>query len=256
MTLHRFALLIGLMFAAMRAPGEPSPSSYSLSAGPAVEIQPTYPGAKTQRTFVLPDVEGEYHDWLYISGTDLLGVYAYNHGGTKAGAAIEYDFTERLARDDAHLEHLGDVSTTPRFKLFYEPQLAPWLAGGIEVATDIGGHHEGTVAAAHVALLLPLTARGFVSVGPGVTWNDSAYMQTFFGVSAEQNLVSGLPVYSARAGLSDLHGELLAGYQLSSRWTVVLDVTQAYLVRDAAHSPFTEAHAQTTWLGTILYRWR
>jgi hypothetical protein len=58
----------------------PEPATF-LSLGPAVEITPTYPGAKTSRTFVLPDVEGQYDNWLYVSATDLLGVYAYNHAG-------------------------------------------------------------------------------------------------------------------------------------------------------------------------------
>src|SRR5580658_452451 len=78
---------------------EDAASSYSLAFGPAVEITPSYPGARSQRTFALPDIEAQYHDWLYISGTDLLGVYAYNHDNTQAGAAIEWDFTERLAKD-------------------------------------------------------------------------------------------------------------------------------------------------------------
>jgi MipA family protein len=229
---------------------------WSLSLGPAVEITPAFPGASASRTFALPDVEAQYQDWLYVSGTDLLGVYAYNHADTKAGAAIEWDFTERLEKDSAHLAHLGDVHTTPRFKLFFDPRLEPWLSGGVEVATDIGGHDEGTLAQAHVEVLLPLGTRGFVSMGPGLTWSDSRYMRTFFGVSAAQSALSGLPVYEAHAGISDLHGEAVAEYQLSSRWALGLDVVVAHLANDAAHSPFVESRAQTTWLASILYRWR
>jgi|HubBroStandDraft_1064217.scaffolds.fasta_scaffold00661_16 outer membrane protein len=235
---------------------EDAASSYSLAFGPAVEITPSYPGARSQRTFALPDIEAQYHDWLYISGTDLLGVYAYNHDNTQAGAAIEWDFTERLAKDSALLSHLGDVSTTPRFKLFFEPRLAAWLSGGVEAATDIGGHDEGTVAQAHVELLLPLTARGFVSLGPGVSWSDRRYMRAFFAVSAAQSALSGLPEYQAHAGVSDVYAEAIAGYQLSRRWALGLDVTVAHLQNDAAHSPFTAARAQTTWLGSLLYTFR
>jgi MipA family protein len=226
-----------------------------LSVGPAVQVQPKYPGASSSRTFLLPDVEGQYHNWLYVSATDLIGVYAYNHQGDKAGAAIEYDFSERLARDSPSFTHLGDVSTTPRLKLFIEQRIA-MFSGGARVATDIGGHDEGTVAQAYLNLLLPLTAHGFVTVGPGLTWSDSRYMSAFYGVSASQSEVSGLPQFQAHPGISDVYGELVAGYEISSRWAVGLDLTVARLQGDAADSPFTSARTQTTWLASILYKFK
>jgi outer membrane protein len=226
-----------------------------LSAGPAVMVTPTYPGAKTQRTFALPDLEGQYHNWLYISGTDLLGVYAYNHRGDKAGAAITYDFTERLQNDSRQLGPLKDVEPTPRLKLFIEQRLAMFV-GGLRAATDIGGHGEGTVAQAYVNLLLPLSAHGFVTLGPGVTWSDRHYMNAFYSVTAVQSEISGLPPFQAHPGISDVYGELVAGYELSSRWALALDVTFARLHGDAADSPFTLARAQSTWFASVLYKIR
>jgi outer membrane protein len=231
----------------------PEPPPTFLYAGPAVMITPSYPGANTQRTFGLPDFEGQYDNWLYISGTDLIGVYAYNHEGNKAGAAITYDFTERLQNDSRQLGPLRDVEPTARLKLFIEQRLA-MFAGGLRVATDIGGHDEGTVAQAYLNLLLPLSARGFVTLGPGVTWSDSRYMNAFFSVTEEQSAITGLPQFQAHPGISDIYGELVGGYEFSSRWSVALDVTYAHLHGDAAESPFTLSHAQTTWLISILYR--
>jgi MipA family protein len=248
-------LVLMVVLPAGRA-AESGGDDWSLSLGPAIEITPAYPGAAASRTFALPDVEAQYHDWLYISGTDLLGVYAYNHDDSKAGAAIEWDFTERLEKDSAHLAHLGDVPSTPRFKLFFDPRLMPWLSGGIEVATDIGGHDEGTLGLAHMELLLPLGSRGFVTLGPGLTWSDSRYMRAFFSVSPAQSALSGLPVFEARAGVSDVYAEAVAGYRLSSRWSLGVDVIVAHLENDAAHSPFVESRSQTTWLASLLYRIR
>ncbi len=226
-----------------------------LSVGPALEITPSYPGARTQRTFALPDVEGQYHNWLYISGTDLIGVYAWNHGGSKAGAAITYDFTERLQNDSRQLGPLPDVEPTTRFKLFIEQRMAMFVPGA-RVATDIGGHDEGTIAQAYLNLLLPLTARGFITLGPGFTWSDRHYMRAFFGVTPSQSGVSGLPQFEAHPGISDLYAELTAGYEFSSRWAAGLDVIRAQLRGDAAASPFTQERAQTTWMVSVLYKIR
>jgi MipA family protein len=251
------SLLLIAVVPASVAVAQTTPSApFSLSVGPAVEITPEYPGARAQRTFALPDVELQYHNWLYVSGTDLIGVYAYNHGGTKAGAAIEWDFTERLQRDNPHFAGLGDVATTPRLKVFFQPQLQPWLAGGVLAATDIGGHNEGTVAQAYLNLQLPLTSRGYFTLGPGVTWSDTEYMRAFYGVTSEQSTISGFPVFEAHAGVSDVYVETSAGYAISSRWSVGIDVTAAYLQGDAAKSPFTESRHQITWLAAVLYKLR
>ncbi len=233
----------------------PEPPATFLSVGPAVAITPSYPGARTQRTFALPDIEGQYHNWLYINGTDLLGVYAWNHGGSKAGAAITYDFTERLQNDSRQLGPLRDVEPTTRFKLFIEQRVA-MFAPGARITTDIGGHDEGTVAQAYLDLLLPLTAHGFLTVGPGFTWSDRRYMRAFYSVSQTQSEVSGLPQYQARPGISDFYAELTAGCEFSSRWAAAVDVIRAQLRGDAAASPFTAQRAQTTWMVSILYKIR
>jgi hypothetical protein len=53
--------LLGLCAAAAPADttGPPEPATF-LSLGPAVEVTPIYPGAKSSRTFALPDVEAQY----------------------------------------------------------------------------------------------------------------------------------------------------------------------------------------------------
>jgi outer membrane scaffolding protein for murein synthesis (MipA/OmpV family) len=39
-----------------------------------------------------------------------------------------------------------------------------------------------------------------LSAGPGITWADDDYMQTFFGVTPGQAAASALPAYEARGG--------------------------------------------------------
>jgi MipA family protein len=246
-------LCAGAFGPAAQAAEVPEEPPTFLSVGPAVQVTPAYPGGKETRTFLLPDIEGQYDNWLYISATDLLGVYAYNHGGDKLGAALEYDFTERLEKDSPRFTDFGDVSTTMRLKLFAEKRLAMFSIGA-NVATDVGGHDLGTVAQGHVALLLPLTSHGFVSIGPGLTWSDAQYMRAFYGVSAQQSSVSGLPQFHAGSGISDIYLEAVAGYDISSRWSVTVDAIAAHLHGDAADSPLTETNSQVSVLASIIYK--
>ena len=246
-------LCAGALVPVAQAEEVPEQPATFLSVGPAVQVTPAFPGGKESRTFALPDIEAQYDNWLYISATDLLGVYAYNHGGDKLGAALEYDFTERLERDSPRFADFGDVSTTMRLKLFAEKRIAMFSIGA-NIATDVGGHDLGTVAQAHVALLLPLTSHGFVSVGPGLTWSDTQYMRAFYGVSAYQSTVSGLPQYDAASGISDIYLEAVAGYDISSRWSVTVDAIAARLQHDAADSPITETRSQVSVLASVIYK--
>ena len=95
--------------------------------------------------------------------------------------------------------------------------------------TDIGGHEEGTQAQAYLNLLLPLGTHGFVTLGPGLTWADHRHMDAFFGVSAAQSEISGLSQFQPRQGICDVYGELVSGYEISSRWSAGLDLTYAHL---------------------------
>jgi outer membrane scaffolding protein for murein synthesis (MipA/OmpV family) len=248
------AVSIALLSGAARADVSEPPASY-LQVGPGVYVQPAYPGANFRRSFFLPDIEAQYHNWLYVSATDLLGVYVYNHAGTQLGAALEWDFTERRASDSPAFAKLGDVPTTPRLKVFARTRIA-MFSGGVNVATDVGGHGEGTLAQAHVELLLPLTSHGFLSIGPGVIWSDSKYMAVFYGVTAEQSTLSGLPQFDAGSGVSQVYAELFADYQISSRWSLALDAVVGHLEHGAAHSPFTSQLRQSTILASLLYRIR
>ena len=138
---------------------------------------------------------------------------------------------------------------------------APSIASQICSVAELGDEarallKDDPAPQAYLNLLLPLTSHGFLTIGPGVTWSDQHYMRAFYSVSAEQSELSGLPQFEARRGISDIYGELVAGYEISSRWAVGLDAVYARLQGDAADSPFTESRAQTSWFASILYKFK
>ena len=226
-----------------------------LSLGPGLYLTPVHPGARSTRSVWVPFVDAEYAGRLYSSASDVLGVYAYKTASVQAGAAVEYDFTERLARDDERFRNLRDLHETPRFKLFASRTIS-FVTGDANIATDMAGRGEGTLAQANLWATVPFSKKFMLSVGPGLTWADTRYMQSFFGISKAQSAVSPFAVYASRAGVVDFHWNGLETFEISSRWSVGASQYMARLHGTAGESPVTAGRTQNSILAWIAYRVR
>ena len=226
---------------------------YQLAVGPGIYSAPSFPGARRSRDLLFPFVDAEYANWLYTSASDILGVYALKTTNTQAGAAVEYDLTERLAREDARLRALPDVKETPRFKLFGS-QTVGAVTADVNVAKDIAGRGQGTLGQANLWLTVAFDPTFSVSVGPGLTWADAQYMRTFYTVTPEEAAGSPLSAFATRAGVADAHLNGLAEWVIDSKYRLGASAYFGHLRGDAAASPITLQHEQTTVVGWIAYR--
>jgi MipA family protein len=246
--------LLGLaLLSSARAADPPLQSNTNLSVGPGEYVTPTYPGSSSSRGFLLPYIDAEYAGRLYTNASDLVGAYAYKTVGDAVGAALQYDFTERLNSDSPSFRYLHDIKATPRFKLFADKTIGI-VTADFNVATDIGGHSQGTLAQANLWVTIPFVPKWVFSVGPGLTWADNEYMSTFFGITPEQAAVSPFHTYVARAGIDDFHLNAVVTYAISSRWSIGASGYIARLHGDADHSPVTESHEQITALAWLVYK--
>lgn len=237
-----------LLCGAARAEGE-----FHASVGPGIYAGPAFPGAHHVRKLLFPFVDAEYAGRLYTSAEDLIGVYAYKTVNTQIGAAIAYDPTERRARDDDRLRGLPDVRETERFKLFGS-QTVGAVTADANVARDIAGHGQGTLGQVNLWLTIPFAPSFSVSAGPGVTWADSRYMHTLYTVTPAEAAVSVLPVFAGRAGIVDAHLNGLAEWVIHSKYRLGAQAWLGHLRGNAAASPISVQHEQTTVVGWIAYR--
>jgi MipA family protein len=231
----------------------PVDTGTNLSVGPATYITPTYPGASSSRGFALPYIDAEFDNLLYSNAADLLGIYAYKTSTANVGAAIQYDFTERLAKDDYRFRYLREIKATPRGKIFASKTIGI-ITGDFNVATDLANRGQGTLAQGNLWLTIPFVKHWIFSVGPGFTWADHQYMSTFFAITPAQSAVAPLNVYSTKAGVVDLHLNGIATYEISSRWSLGASAYAARLRGDAENSPITLRHSQITALAFIAYK--
>ena len=120
--------------------------------------------------------------------------------------------------------------------------------------SDISGNDQGTIARFDAIARFRPSERLTLSAGPGITWADSEYTRTFFGVDADQSARSGLPQYEAKSGLNSARFSLGATYQITGDWSAGAFFTAARLQGDAADSPVTQDKSQNSAAAFINYR--
>lgn len=228
------------------------PSDWSITLGAGVQSQPRYPGARTLAETPIPAVDIEYKNRWFAKQDMPLGMYFVNNANWSAGLALQYDMTARRASDAPRLNGLATLPTTPRAKLFAAYTWSA-LTVSTSAAQDIGGHGEGLLADANAIVTLPLGSQWYLSAGPGLSWGDRSYQDSYFGITPAQSAASGLAVYAAHAGVSTDYLSLEGDYLMTRHWIASANLKLAQLQGSAAHSPVTQSRRQLTSTLTLSY---
>lgn len=208
--------------------------------GVGAGISPRYPGSDAYRAHVFPAIHLAYGPVFF--GIGGLGMNLYRAQGWRVGVNV-MPSRGRDESDDPHLRGLGDVDRTVRGGAFAVYYREGYLAR-FGVSTDIGGNHQGTVVRFDVYARRPLGEGVVLFAGPGLTWADRNYTQTFFGVTAAQSAASGLPQFDAGAGVASARLSAGAIYRLAPRWRLLSSYSYSRLTGDAGSSPITENRNQ------------
>ncbi len=128
----------------------------------------------------------------------------------------------------------------------------------LDALADAGDVHNGytvTLSARYWhAVSLPID----ITIGASTTYADEHYMSTYFGVSQEDSLRSGLSVFHASGGIKDFTVSPGIVYHLSRSWHVGAGFRYQRLLDDAKDSPIVkERGSQDQWIGglAVAYSW-
>jgi MipA family protein len=114
----------------------------------------------------------------------------------------------------------------------------PWrLRLGIGATTGVSGGATGSHVSPYASIWVPLSHKVFVGLGGGVTWSSTDFMQQRFGVTPAASAASGLPVYSAEAGIRQVYAWPAVVFVLSPEWYAGVGGFYQRLTGDAAASP-------------------
>jgi outer membrane protein len=232
---------------------------WNISLGAGVVSRPEYPGSKSSETRALPLVNVR-HGRFFLGGVPGsgspagLGAYLYEDSSWNVGVVISGDVEDpRQESDDARLRGLGDIDGTARAGLFASYRVG-WVTLRGSAHSDVAGKGQGTIASFDAeATFHPLPGLT-LSAGPGVTWGNRSYMQTFFGIDANQAARAGLAQYQVDSGANLARVSFGAQYELTPQWSLGSRITAARLLGDAADSPVVGDRNQNTFALFVAYR--
>lgn len=226
----------------------PSVENY---AGIGVGVINAYPGADDYIVGALPVARFSLGDHRNIQ---ILGTYAslnvVEHPNLRFGPVANYRFG-RSDVDDPVVSKVHDIPDAVELGMTVGGE---WVLGndirhrlyvGADLLADVTGTYDGMFVDLFARYWLPISKAVDIGMGASATYGSRAYMNTFFGVNAADSTQSGLPAYSADAGVQSIQFLPMIMVHLSKAWHLGFGGRYSRLVSSAADSPIVRDRGST-----------
>ncbi|MDO5613386.1 MAG: MipA/OmpV family protein [Paracoccus sp. (in: a-proteobacteria)] len=218
--MSRFAVASVCLAALLPLAGIAQAQTVDLDLGLGAKVVPDYQGADSHSV----------EPWL---------IWRSNLGGqNRQGFSYGPSFRMVGARDAGDSDHLAGLEEIDRA---YE--LGARFSYGIGQVTGYAtlrrgfGGHEGVVGTLGARYRTDVSDRLTVWTGVSVDYANSSYMDTYFGVSADESAASGLSAYDPGAGFKSAAARIEARYAINDTTALLGEVEYGRLIGDAADSP-------------------
>lgn len=222
---------------------QPAPPRFGLTLGAIGTVAPVYDGSDSYRFSAFPAIDLRYRDIAFLSARDGLGLNLVRADWITAGPVLRYRFG-RDADDNRALRGMGDVGGTAELGVMATLRAGP-MQLRLEAAQGINGEgHRGFQARADLTYAQPIGQRLLVSVGPMISYGDSQFNQTYFGVTRDQAVRSGYREYNPGGGIRDVGLGASAIYRLGGGFALTGIAEVRRLLWDVADSPIVRDETQ------------
>jgi outer membrane scaffolding protein for murein synthesis (MipA/OmpV family) len=248
-------VLLALISACLLRMTPVAAEDWNVGIGAGVISYPEYIGAEDNDTLAIPAIDVAYKDRVFFNFFEGLTGYFYSAGDFRLKAGLGWE-GGRDEDDDAALEGTGDIDDAAVLSLTTEYQLGQYTA-----FARFEQHYGGTDGRQLIAgvqafyslredLASPRLLANFA-----INYSDDDYLQGYFGVDADQSADSGIPEYTARAGVVLMRAGLTYVHPLTDHWRFTAVVQYSKLVGDAADSPLVADDRQVFGGAFVGYRY-
>jgi outer membrane scaffolding protein for murein synthesis (MipA/OmpV family) len=237
---------------------EPNLPKFRTILGAGAEVQPVYEGSDAYRVQGGPVINIHYRDVAYVSTGDGIGYNFLRGDHYQVGLGAVYDMGRKMSDDLANLKGMGDIAAAPGAKFYASWVLSKKFPLIMRVdARQFFGGVDAAVGDAAVYLPLPGSSKTFVMfAGASITLATRRYMQNLYGVTPEQSLASGHPVYEIpHAGTSAAGVGFSATKFVTDHWLLNLDTAISQIRGTPSRSPLVEHRTQRVLALSVEYQW-
>jgi outer membrane scaffolding protein for murein synthesis (MipA/OmpV family) len=210
--------------------------------GVGMTFEPRYDGSDRYHTLAGPSIDIRYKDLAFLSTGEGIGVNVLRGPNWRVSIAAVYDLGRRVHDDPSRLAGLGNINPAPGMKIAADYVISKNFPLVLRAAaTRSFGGSNGWIADLGAYMPLPGSSKKFYwFAGPSVSFADSTYMNSWFGVNAQQAADSRYPRYNASAGLKSAGFGITMVYFVNKHWFVSADGALKRLLGSAANSPITQ----------------
>lgn len=253
--------------------------SRDLYVGLGAVAEPAYKGGDERRVRALPLVQLEWSNGVFISGMSagmhlsqqpsleygpLLalqpkrtenGTGPSSGGVTPAIPGMVHPSTTRSAAPADGLAGMDDIQARLQGGVFFNYYVTPKVRLTNSLLYGAGKWHDGLVwnlGLQHTAA--DITSHHRLTFGAGVTLVNNSYNTSFFGVSANESVNSGHPVYSAGSGVQDVYVGAGWNWALTPGWILASGARVTRLQGDARESPLVQRSTNVSIFSGLAYR--
>jgi outer membrane scaffolding protein for murein synthesis (MipA/OmpV family) len=237
---------------------EPDLPRFRSILGLASEVQPVYDGSRADRVQGGPVIDIRYRDVAFISTGDGIGYNVLRGDHYQLGVALGYDLGRKERDDLTNLHGMGNIGVAPVGKIYGSWVIAKHFPLILRVdARQFAGGAQGAVGDAGVYLPLPGSSKTFVMfAGPSITLATHHYLQTLYGVTPEQSLMSGHPAYEIKDNGTNAAGVGFSATKFfTQHWILNLDTAISQIRGNASRSPLVERRTQRVLTLSVEYQW-
>ena len=230
----------------------PGAQAADVSVGGGIGFKPDYEGSEDYEAVPVPFVNVNFNHGMYIKLLRLnLRANLIPEKTWSLGPVYNYR-AERDDVDNSAVDDMKKVSDANELGGFGGFTINNWFVS-LEFLTDVGEAHDGWYSKLKGGYNWIISNSWALSIGASTTYADEDYMQTYFGVTAEDSARSGLDRYNADSGIKDVGLDLGLNWMITQNWSAKGIASYTQLVGDADDgSPVVDEGSESQFFGAAL----
>ncbi|MES3021978.1 MAG: MipA/OmpV family protein [Pseudomonadota bacterium] len=219
-----------------------------VSVGLALGTVQRAEGSRERTAFLIPHFSVQWSNGVFLEGLNL-GLHMSETPHMQYGPTLFFDLGSQRADG---LGPNGKKRFVPGAFFSYQPLHNVSLRSAVKYGAALEG--GGVLFQGSAVYSMPVASRQSVHVATGFEWGDEAYMQSYYGVSAQQAGLGKAPAFAASGGINNVFVRAGWRWQVSRKYTVTSSVTFSQLRGSAAASPIIESRDARLFYTSLTYK--